>query len=77
MICVQLAKKLFFKRSDCERARATLLQLYTSSGLQRNGNNHMFMKQLPNLFYEHISLAVIAQIEEVRAKLRAKLCFVE
>jgi hypothetical protein len=30
------------------------------------------MKRLPTLFYEHTSLAVIATIEEMRAKLRAK-----
>ena len=40
MICVQFVKKLFFKCSCFERARATLLQLYASSALQRNGNNH-------------------------------------
>jgi len=39
MICVQFVKKLFFKRSCFERARATLLQLYASSVLQSNGNN--------------------------------------
>jgi len=40
MICSQIVKKLFYKLSDFERARSTLLQFYASSALQRYGNNH-------------------------------------
>jgi hypothetical protein len=48
-ICVQFAKKLFFNLSDFERARGTLLKLYVSSALQRNGNNHIVHEQASQL----------------------------
>ncbi len=40
MICVQIVKKLFLKPSNFERVWDSLLHFYTSSALQRNGNNH-------------------------------------
>ncbi len=39
MICIQIVKKLFFKLSNFERVRDSLLQYYASSWMQRNGIN--------------------------------------
>ena len=66
MICVQIVKKLFFKLSNFERVRDSLLHFYASRRVQRNGNSdthHNSIEATSGLmrFYFHLCTATVQQ----------------
>ena len=75
MICIQNVKKLFFKFPNFEHVRDTLLQLYGSSRLQRNGNSdndvfhplHKPIEFLPSSTEIHSCLPVLLSVLTVLA----------
>src|ERR1700675_2955547 len=66
MICVQIVKKLFFKLSNFERVRDSLLHFYASRRVRRNGNSdthHNSIEATSGLmrFYFHLCTATVQQ----------------